>query len=160
MKKITAVFSLLTLAIVMSFSACKRDTGPQVQPSTQKTPINLSAQSKKYIYYADGDGWGRESSDCNGWGLCKFRDCWFCEVEELDVHVGTIEFDDETNEGFLIIKLDPSEAIQDSAIANQWTFYVDQDIYNPNSTLHKGAYAFDSTVGSYGGYRIPITIKP
>lgn len=125
--------------------------------SAQKIALNNSANAKKVIFYASWDEWGRASKGCDGWGLCNFQSCWFCEP--LAKNVGTVEVDATTLDGYLYIALDPSDATQAAAIKARETFYVDQDINNPNATVYKGAYSFDPAIGNYGGYQLNITVK-
>jgi len=167
------------MATAFLFASCNKEQTPQPQidaakqtsvssASTQAPPTGSSikgnSQANKVIYYATFDEWGHASAGCAGWGLCNFYDCWFCEgggANTEGVHRAQVVFDKATGEGEFIIELDPSKSIEQDAIVKRSTFYVDQDINNPNSILHAGAYPFDPSVGSSGGYKLSITVtKP
>lgn len=136
-------------------TSCTKEELPTNSANKVETST-IKPQAKKYIYYATWSEWGRTSKNCAGWGLCEFSDCWFCEGSKYS---GQVIFDSETKQGHLIIKLDPSEQIQNTAIQQQSPFFIDEDINNTNSILHKGEYLFDSKIGTYGGYKLNITIK-
>lgn len=147
------MFSLLMLASALFLVACeKQQEQPQLQ--VKATSQNL----RPVIYYATFEEWGHASANCGGWGLCRYSDCWFCNAPD-NARKARVEFDADTNEGNLFIELNPAVPIEQEAITRNSIFYVDGDIDNPNSVLHGGKYALDATVGKYGGYRIPITIK-
>lgn len=140
------------------FSCESESLNSQVENSSlNESTVDNSTTAKKVIFYASWDEWGRASRDCDGWGLCNFYSCWFCE--EPGQYSGKVEVDDITNEGFLYITLDPTESIQNDAILGESIFYVDEDIDNSIATIHRGEYDFDSTIGEYGGYKIDITVK-
>ncbi len=122
----------------------------------------LKEEKKFHIYYSDWDGWGRASRNCDGWGLCGYTDCWFCCTENGVVvncndqqrisNAGEIIIFDDTSIGYLTIKLDPDNSEHLDAINNQKVLHIDNDISSIKTTLHKGDYLFDSTIGKYGGY--------
>ncbi|TGE25146.1 hypothetical protein E5K00_08100 [Hymenobacter aquaticus] len=155
MRKLTTTLSMLSVAATLLLGACESQS-VQPKPASYSSSI---PQNRKVIHYAEWDEWGHASANCGGWGLCNYWDCWFCEVPRTATHKGTVEYDDLTNEGNLIIALNPTQEIEAKAIAEKWVFYVDKDIDNTNSRLHAGKYAFDPSVGESGGYIIPITIK-
>ena len=139
-----------TILISFTFTSCESEN--------QKSNKKDTTTGRWYIHYADWDDWGRTSRNCAGWGLCHYTDCWFCDVNDKH-HRGKVVFDEETRDGFLIIELDPTDDIQYVAIKEQKIFYVDDDIDNPNSILHKGEYEFDKEIGEFGGYKLDITVK-
>lgn len=152
MKKL--IFGSLVLAIgLVGIIGCEKEV-----VNTNTTTHSGAVEKKPVIYHATWDEWGRAAKDCKGWGLCNFSDCWFCDDGEA-LHIADVIFDDETNEGNMIIELDPTDPIQNDAIINKRAFHIDYDIDNPNSLLHKGTYAYDSSVGAHGGYTLAITIK-
>lgn len=112
-----------------------------------------------YLFYASWDGWGHGGS-CNGWGLCGFSCCFFCDVVPPTGLGGAITYETETGVGSLVIALDPTDPTQNSAITNQSTFYIDNDLVSAKdgTTIKAGQYTFDPTVGSHGGYTIPVTV--
>lgn len=67
---------------------------------------------------------------------------------------GTFIIDKETKQGHLIITLDPTIEIQKEAIDTRAIFYIDDELQNDGLAVKKGEYAFDSTVGQYGGYKL------
>lgn len=147
-------FTFLLLAVLLSAISCSKEES--ITPLAETTWA--SGSGKKVIYYAEWESFGRTSRQCDGFGLCYFWDCWFCEVN-MARRQATVEFDDETMRGYLILPLDANRFEDIYAIQNKETLYVDSDIDNPNSVLHAGAYSYDPTVGVSGGYKITITIK-
>ncbi len=120
-----------------------------------------------YVIYMDWDGWGRTSRDCRGFGLCNFTSCTFCCIENGVIvscnnsnripNSGVANIDKKTNKGFLTIKLDPIFSDQKDAISNRETLHIDIDLTKDGFTLHKGEYAFDSSMGKHGGYNVKVT---
>lgn len=159
MKKLNSFIRFAVLFPAFVLMSC--GTGDQQEElinSTIKQESNNPSSSKKVIFSATWDDWGRTSRECKGFGLCHYNSCWFCEPLG-GKYSGKVEVDDETNLGFLFIELDPSEEIQHDAISNESIFYLDNDLVSNNVTLHQGEYQFDSTVGSYGGYKINVSVE-
>lgn len=144
MKKIQLLFFVLSIA-TMGFSQ-----------TTNKKEF--------HIILANWDGWGRTSKDCRGFGLCNFTSCTFCCTEndvivncndkQIIPNAGIISMDPETKEGFLTITLSPVNETQRQAIEQKLALYLDTDLTSDTITLVKARYAFDPSVGKYGGYRV------
>lgn len=140
-------FLMMALCGLIAVSA----QGQQKQaPETQPT------NNRWVIYWGSYKEWGH-GEHCRGWGLCQYQDCWFCDVD--DRYKAQVIFDDKTRQGEMQIALDPADALQKKAIDGKLVFTVSETIENPNSTLFKGNYAFDKTVGQHGGYRLKIYVK-
>ena len=164
-KTLTAVFFVTLLSTILILPGCKKENQATTVENNQSP---LAAREKKFhIFFAEWDEWGRSSRNCAGWGLCNYRDCWFCCTDERDnivscndnvriVNSGKALIDSDTNEGFLYIKLDPDVAEQADAITDQLILYIDDDIVGENFTARKGEYLFNSEIGSFGGYMIPV----
>lgn len=152
----------MLFSILLVLNSCNRDeqfqNNDKQQFSNVKSENNKSLTSKKYIYHATWDAWGRTSQGCKGFGLCHFQSCWFCEVGG-NKNSGEIEIDESTKQGYLYIKLDPSDKVQDRAIIEKFVLYIDNDLFNNDVTLYKGNYIFDSKIGNYGGYKVMASAK-
>ncbi len=112
--------------------------------------------------------WGRTSKDCDGNGLCNFQVvCWWCctdangnvvpcrsQSTSVNSAIGRIYND--TNSGYLTIKLDPTDSYHLSLISNRESLYIDEDLENSNLVLIEGEYLFDENIGEYGGYEISV----
>lgn len=120
---------------------------------------------EREIFYMEFDAWGRSSRSCDGWGLCNFRACFLCCVDDngykIDcetktemVRTGWIYLTGQT--GYFSIELDPSNPEEQAAIDDQSTLYVDYDIYTNDLKIHSGEYAYDS---SLGGYNVDVTLQ-
>ncbi|MFC6269599.1 hypothetical protein [Frigoriflavimonas asaccharolytica] len=144
---------------VLALFSCESDVlNSQLENSPKIESTNTDdALARKVIFQASWDEWGRTSKQCNGWGLCNFHSCWFCE--STGKYSGKVEVDSVTKEGYLFVVLDPNDLVQNDAIIGNSVFYVDNDIDNSIATLHQGAYNFDSSIGEFGGYKIAITVK-
>ncbi len=82
-----------------------------------------------------------------------------CNNKNRVSNAGEITIFDDTKTGFLTIKLDPSDAEHLAAINKQEVLYIDEDISSTLTTLHKGEYRFDQSVGDYGGYIVTASEK-
>ncbi|WP_040280766.1 hypothetical protein [Psychroserpens damuponensis] len=128
--------------------------------------MNPLSKIKFVIHHATWDEWGRASKDCKSWGLCNYEDCWFCcidtssgdvvdcddDEEDLSGRYGTFSIDASTNTGTFTIELNPAISEQNDAIINGDTLYVDEDIVKSKTSILKGIYLFNPSVGSDGGY--------
>ncbi len=144
--------------------SCEKETTETVTPdnvsANENGPQEQVSTKKPVIYHATWEEWGHESDDCEGWGLCNYTDCWFCDDGSLiDINHGQVTYDDETGVGILVIELNPDIPEQYTAIQGQATLWVDEDIVNEGSMLHAGEYAFDPSIGEYGGYSLNMTIE-
>lgn len=168
---------LLILLLIGMFVSCESTPGiEETNASVEKNTTNdgYSAKREKekrfHIFYADWDQWGRTSRNCKGFGLCNFTSCWFCCTDEMDnivpcgeqdevltPNAHRIKIDDDTKTGFLYIELDINDPVQRAAIHDGSLFYVDEDLTDENFKVHKGIYSIDKSVGSHGGYKIPVT---
>jgi len=118
-----------------------------------------------HVFFIEWDGeWGRTSKGCKGFGLCNFDSCWFCceqdgciikcpSIEKM-YGAGIVDINPKDNTGFLTIKLNPENKIENTAINNKEILYIDEDIVNCGITLFKGEYVFDKQIGTYGGYKV------
>ncbi|MBK9107412.1 MAG: hypothetical protein IPM92_03270 [Saprospiraceae bacterium] len=142
--------------LILIFVSCDSENLFQEPNNT-----NQKLQKRWKIYHVEWDEWGRKSRNCGSWGLCNFRDCWFCDPQPL---VGDLNLNDTTGIGILTIELNSAYNGQDSAIINQWNLYVDEDIINPTLIIQEfdtikmkaGVYQFLSNIGSQGGYTVDI----
>lgn len=162
---------MIMLITSFVFISCEKEENEQSQStsSSAKEVLDLPPGVTGAIYFATWSEWGRESSDCNGWGLCEYVDCWFCCYDENNIIVncdtgepvrksGTI-YVNEAGEYYMLIELNPSFELQEEAIDNEKIFYIDEDIHGDNFVLHQGDYIFDEEVGEYGGYTIEVSKK-
>ncbi len=107
---------------------------------------------------------GRKSRNCLGIGICDGN---VCVPSCGNITSGVVSavysdnFSDEQtiNMGYVILSLENAPPTPGSL-----TFYVDEDILvgsdaNHSYTFLQGSYSFDSSVGSYGGYIIPLKIQ-
>ncbi|PYE78632.1 hypothetical protein DFQ11_1255 [Winogradskyella epiphytica] len=172
MKKLFSMLSILSISLSVVLFSCESDEAIQNvdnQETNIVSEINAKSGPVKFkVYFATWDEWGRSSKDCKGWGLCNYTSCWFCCIDENEDIVdcntsqsvdnsGTITINPITNLGHLVIELNPSVTIQNDAIVNQKTFYIDNDIITTDAIVHKGDYSFDSSIGLFGGYSIDVT---
>lgn len=141
--------------VIASLPSCHQE---ELIQSSDNNP-NLTLRWK--IYHVEWDEWGRKSRNCGSWGLCNFKDCWFCDPIAGS---GDLNLDESTGVGTLTIELSSTYSGQDSAIINQWNLYVDEDIKNLTNvieefdtiTMKAGVYQFQSNIGSQGGYIVDI----
>ncbi len=97
---------------------------------------------------------GRKSRDCGGIGICK--------VTKVKVTLRTssdyegMTFNAEEIDGQYYVILAHTSTLSSEFDSN---FYVDEDIIDEESgiVIPANTYAFDSTVGDYGGYKVLLT---
>jgi hypothetical protein len=145
---------LLMLAFFLTF-AYSANAQNKSEVSATNTPT-FDETGKFWIHWGTYKEWGHLPG-CGGWGLCDYRDCWFCDV--ADKHRAKILIDPKTKKGEMLIALDPTKTDEKKAITEKLVFTISEDIEKPNSILSKGLYPFDQSVGKYGGYRLKIALK-
>ncbi|KGO90509.1 hypothetical protein Q764_02880 [Flavobacterium suncheonense GH29-5 = DSM 17707] len=77
-----------------------------------------------------------------------------CKDKTINYNSGKIVLDTDTKQGFLFIELNANDSIQNQAILNKETLYIDNDLTSTRTVLYKGEYAFDPSIGKHGGYKI------
>ena len=108
---------------------------------------------------------GRKSRNCLGIGICRGQvcvpSCGNRSAQEVASAVYYDSFDENQtiNMGYVIL---PFENVPPSP--GSLTFYVDEIILagsddNYSYTFVQGSYVFDSSIGNYGGYIIPVKIQ-
>ncbi len=156
MKRIILMASIMGLGLFSS--SCDKE-------QDQLRSENDIAKKRLYIYWAVWDEAGRASKQCDGWGLCNFEDCWFCERQGLHTPDagGEIKLDDVQDVYTLTIKLDITNTEDAAGISSQLPLVVDYDIVDEalpeewnTITIQAGSYPFDGSVGDNGGYIIPL----
>lgn len=170
MKKLFLMLVLTAFSLI-SLTSCEQDSVSVQDESANEMVLKSDPEPDVtfYLFFTTWDGrWGREIHDCDrGWGFCEAESCFFCCVngneEIVDCDTGEVIADEYipviinpiTSNGYLDIKLDPSNPKEADAINNKSIFHIDENINASNLlTLHKGQYQFDSSIGSNGGYRV------
>lgn len=106
---------------------------------------------------------GRPSRDCRGIGICELQICIpSCVTGGSGVSTAilsdTYDSNNSVNYGYVLL---PVESTPPSP--GDLNFYVESTmIYSANGqnfTFTQGVYAYDSTIGNYGGYTIPVIIE-
>jgi len=102
---------------------------------------------------------GRASRHCRGFGFCEVVLFW------VDIYKGVptssnqivVDIKGEKEDLYVLLVLD-NELDSDKFDTN---FYIDTDLISKNkeATIIKGAYFLDKSIGKYGGYKIPVTVK-
>jgi len=162
------LFALLVFISSILIISCSKKQNEIDEVSPNAASVNKAPTP--HIYYATWDEFGRASKDCKGWGLCNFNDCWFCCTDEMEnivdcefqsiiMNSALIIIDEESNSGSFIFKLNPKDSIQNVAIKEGLTFYIDDDIKSESFVLYKGEYLFNKHVGNYGGYIMKASKK-
>lgn len=161
MKKLT-YFGAFLMLVGFTVISCEKEvkTGKSEQENTSSISVEGNELDKKpVIYYATWDEWGRASKKCDGWGLCNFEDCWFCDDGTPSYRAPVTVVNPITGKAFMSITLDPNDKFMAEAIKTKEDFYVDQDIVNKIATIHAGAYKYTPSIGKYGGYKLRVTVN-
>lgn len=159
MKKLLIAVLGIASILILSLNSCRTDEQQEAVINHQiiKDKSKSIIAKKIEIIHVTWDGeWGRTSKECQGFGLCHFTVCLFCEPKG---NSSKIEINNETNEEIMYIELKQDGSKQSEAITDREILYVDEDMMSENVILHKGAYIFDSSIGDYGGYRVNVTLK-
>lgn len=150
---------------------CTNEAVPSIQePQPTPSTYRQMAPGSRQVFVVQWTDWGRlKNQECVGWGLCNFESCWFCCIDDVTDELvdcqtgkalvgkyGVAQIDDETGEGYMVIRLDPSVPAQADAIANTQILYVDEVIVGEDFQILAGEYAFDPTIGLHGGYLLDV----
>ncbi len=95
-----------------------------------------------------------QCGDCKcGLGVCGV--CFFCRPSgNSNETLANLYFDDVDNQYYFELALSAP-----MVTGVDYTFYVDEDVPvtdDPSYVVIKGNYAVDSTIGTYGGYKIIV----
>lgn len=152
MKKIISIGLLLTLSVALVFFySCNKkneNIASDKISTTKKTKLPIGIRA---IF--TWDEWGRKKFNCRKNGLCYFR------LNDLIVSGSHYTEVQTASNGdlFVEINVDSNIEYEDSTT----NLYVDDDITSNNLNgltlvLPKGTYSFISTIGSSGGYHLPL----
>ncbi len=161
------LFLLGIAMFVMSFSlfAQASETPVTLKISDPVVTADTYTISGKFIIVSF-DSWGNKNHGCRGWGLCNAE--WlYCTHNNVPVGClgksnvinTTIQYESTTNKYYIDILL--SEAMNTTAsdtyaflpIAEDIDLNLDKSL-GINSFIPQGNYPFNSSLGTYGGYRI------
>jgi len=155
------IYHFLCLFASILFFSCEKI-------EATKTDNNTKILNPRWrIYHAEWDEWGRKSKNCGSWGLCNFHDCWFCDPYlqgRGEIQLEETPLGQPTGIGLLYIELDTLIAVQNSAIINQDTLFIDEDITILSEvitefdtiTAKSGFYLFQTNIGPSGGYVVDL----
>lgn len=157
---------LFVFASIFCFIDCKKEQHMDIIEASTLS----SVQDRQFpIYRACWDEWGRARKDCKRAGLCNFQDGWFGNDpcgRNYPHHEGTITMDSETNQYIFTIPLTQADITFITADEPTLTLRVDEDILESaiqeNGKFWKvkaGAYSFNSSIGNFGGYKIPVILN-
>jgi hypothetical protein len=150
-------FFALIILISFGFQSCQnkdQSISPQGGLTSGSTSLLTVGEPRKRLYCATWDEWGRKSKKCGGWGLCNFKDCWFCTCDQADKKA-LVVYDDNLQRFNMTIELAQTDSQQIAAISSNSPLIIDEDIISDNLVVKKGSYPFKQKVGSFGGYIIP-----
>lgn len=166
MKK-NAFMLFAALFLLLTIGACTKSNNKITSTKNQSSSNNSKVSSKPsyHLFYATWKAWGRKAKGCDGWGLCDFKACFSCtvdEAKETSRYVAPGQVNTETNKGNLTINLDPSDSASYQAITTQSPLYVDDDIISDDSNnvvIKAGIYPFNPSIGENGGYVLDVEIQ-
>lgn len=102
---------------------------------------------------------GRASRRCRGFGICDVVAFWIVIYKgpPPTSNQVVVEIKGEKDDEYLMIQL--NNALDSEKFDTN--FYVDEDLSSPKNeaTIKKGDYALDKSIGDFGGYKIPVTVK-
>lgn len=102
---------------------------------------------------------GRASRGCRGWGICDVIAFWIVIYKGAPVtQTQAISYVEgiKGNE-HIIIKI--NNKLDENKFDSN--FYLDKDLLSTDrkATIKKGIYKLDNSIGSFGGYKIPVNIN-
>jgi hypothetical protein len=160
------IFFFLAFVTSLEFISCEKTT---IKTNLPESDTDVPISNIK-LFKACWSEWGREDRNCAGWGLCKYEDCWIWQDPCCEDAVGSGEvFYNKVNKTAVMrIKLNNTDPLQIKATQSNLPLPVDADIMknlgdgkNWDSALIKaGIYPFNSNIGKYGGYEIPMILYP
>ena len=158
------------MAIGLVMSSCNKPEEKSVINQAAIAEISALPPGISWvIHHGSWSEWGRKSATpaFSGMGLCNYSGCWFCCINEEGVQVkcdtgyptststtGVVYIDPSTNNGFLIVQMNPDVTEENDAIQGQDQFYVDEDLESGGIIVKAGVYDFDLSIGDHGGYMI------
>jgi len=152
------------MAVILGMTACNEEETAQIQEANTTQSIDEVVES------APNGGtpkrlrctwteWGRVKKGCDGGGLCS----WNCEWEDVPVEhpLGTVfnDFAKVNPNGDFYLEIPITNSMP--AENNYLTLPVDEDIYYTSTTgdtwlMEAGEYPLDPSIGSQGGYLVPL----
>ncbi len=122
------------------------------------------SNSRDKIIIVQWTEWGRASKDCRGWGICNAD--WFPQFNSMVLNpnpgnggASILEIDQSKNKYYFDILLAASPPASISLVNLPLT--VDEEIVLNTKTdigtdlkINQGRYYYDSTIGTFGGFRI------
>lgn len=164
------VFSSLTLGSCSNSDESVVESGNLTEELTiDSNNVALSGDPTSFHpFIMTWTTWGRTSKNCDGNGLCNFEVvCWWCctdangnvvpcRSQSTSVNSAIGRIYDDTNTGYLTIKLDPIDSYHLNLITNRQSLFIDEDLENSDLVLLEGEYLFDENIGGYGGYEIAV----
>lgn len=156
MKKILIAFSSVALLGMLALSSCKKDENLITNSTGQTEQLQQISMGVSTSWVWEWDEWGRKKKLCDGGGLCNFR-----RVEKTTPATEKSSYIYENPDGtlYVIVAIDNDFNFEDAT----QRLYIDEDIYHigddgATCKVDMGAYEYDSSLGTIGGYIVPITI--
>lgn len=102
---------------------------------------------------------GRASRRCRGFGICDVIAFWVVIYKgpKPTSHQLVAEIKGEKGKEYLLLELNNHLNSKEF----DTDFYVDDDLSSSKdeATIKKGIYALKDSIGNFGGYKIPVTVK-
>ena len=100
---------------------------------------------------------GRSSRHCRGFGICDVVAFWIVIYKGAPPTSNQVVVDVKGEKGneFLLVELNNSL----NPLDFDTNLYVDSDLksIDNEAVIKRGTYKLDSTIGNFGGYKIPVT---
>lgn len=152
--KLTTLAFVAIVTATAIFSSCQKDS--QILPDTKTENNKTENTAMRPItigYYFTWDHWGRASRDCAGGGLCNFR----LEKIVINLEIAQPVQSDENGNTWVDIPISndmPAEYNYDFfPVDEDMTFTMDD---GDTFMVASGMYPRNNSIGTNGGYRLPI----
>ena len=154
------IYILLLSMTLISIACMQRDDLMLSNDNVNGSPIDSSTfnKGKPGVGVVFSFILGRQSKNCRGFGVCEVIFIGIVIIELPEQPKASFE---ETDEGMFVAKFLLKEGM--SPPEEDTNFYIDRDIievYDGHEyTIKEGVYAFDSSLGDFGGYIIDADIQ-
>jgi hypothetical protein len=102
---------------------------------------------------------GRASRKCRGFGVCDVVAFWIVIYKGAPANSNQLVADIKGEKGGEYLLLELNTPLNSEIFDTN--FYIDNDLTSKENqaTITKGIYSLDPSIGNFGGYKIPVSVK-
>lgn len=145
--------SILILFFLILFISCSKNSSVNIN---NDEITNKTAMSAGPPWRWEWDEWGRKKKLCEGNGLCNFRR----KQSFIPAEKSSLIYENTDGTKYVIVLVDSDLVYEDGTL----NLHIDEDMVHIAEEdgsicrVNAGVYEIDSSLGTMGGYVIPIYI--